>query len=187
MASIWYLRLCWSVAGYLKKRWRYKVCILLSDWPLQSERYNLQHCHSLYGKQSGYKKYFLYSNTYSHVTCSKCIHTPLQWNCNFMSASVIGGQRHYSTVPSISMKRVLLVSKVTRYELECQRYPDLSALKLEDTLRKQCFDYDVLLQHHYLHKEFEHNVRHILNDCGIETRTVNRWGIKLNVFIFVSV
>jgi len=91
-----------------------------------------------------------------------------------MSASVIGGQRHYSTVPSISMKRVLLVSKVTRYELECQRYPDLSGLKLEDTLRKQCFDYDVLLQHHNLHKEFELKVRQILNDCGIETRTVTR-------------
>lgn len=189
MASIWLFEvmLCWSVSGYLKKCRRYKVCILLSNWALQSERYNRQQCHSLYGKQSGYKKYILYSNTSSHVMFSKCIHTPLQPNCNSMSASVIGGQRHYSAVPSVSMKRVLLVSKVTRYELECQRYPDLGALKLEDTLRKQCFDYDVLLHHHNLHKEFEHNVRQILNDCGIETRTVNRWGIKLNVFIFVSV
>ncbi|GFG40876.1 hypothetical protein Cfor_08906 [Coptotermes formosanus] len=89
-------------------------------------------------------------------------------------ASFIGGQRHYSAVPSISMKRALLVSKVTRYELECQRYRDLSMSKLEDTLRKRCFDYDVLLQHHNLHKKFEHKVRKILNDCGIETRTVNR-------------
>lgn len=89
-------------------------------------------------------------------------------------ASFMGGQRHYSAVPSISMKRALLVSKMTRYELECQRYPDLSMSKLEDTLRKQCFDYDVLLQHHNLHKKFEHKVRKILNDCGIETRTVNR-------------
>jgi hypothetical protein len=46
--------------------------------------------------------------------------------------------------------------------------------KLEATLRKQCFDYDVLLQHHNLHKEFEHRVRNIFNDCGIQTRTVNR-------------
>lgn len=106
--------------------------------------------------------------------CSQCIHTPLQPHCNSMSASVIGGQRHYSTVPSVSMKRVLLVSKMTRYELECQQYPDLSTPKLEDTLRKQCFDYDVLLHHHNLHKKFEHSVRQILNDCGIETRTVNR-------------
>ena len=136
--------------------------------------YNLQQCHSLYGKQSGYKKYFLYSNTSSHVKCTKCIYTPLQPNCNSMSASVIGGQRHYSTVPSISMKRVLLVPKVTRYEQVCQRYPDLSTLKLEDTLRKQCFEYDSLLKYHNLHKKFERNVRHILNDCGIETRTVNR-------------
>lgn len=106
--------------------------------------------------------------------CSKCIYTSLQPKGNSISASVIGGQHHYSTVPSVSMKRVLLVSKMTRYERECQRYPDLSTSKLEDTLRKQCFDYDVLLLHHNLHKKFEHNVRQILNDCGIETRTVNR-------------
>ncbi|PNF20402.1 hypothetical protein B7P43_G09713 [Cryptotermes secundus] len=91
-----------------------------------------------------------------------------------MSASVFSGQRHYSAVPSICLKRALLVSKMTRYELECQRYPELSMSKLEATLRKQCFDYDVLLQHHRLHKEFEHRVRTVLNDCGIETRTVNR-------------
>jgi hypothetical protein len=97
-----------------------------------------------------------------------------------MSASFIGGQRHYAAVPSICLKRALLVSKMTRYELECQRYPDLSMSKLEATLRKQCFDYDVLLQHHRLHKEFEQGVRTVLNDCGIETRTVNRWGVKLN-------
>jgi hypothetical protein len=97
-----------------------------------------------------------------------------------MSASFVRGQRHYSAVPSICLKRALLVSKMTRYELECQRYPDLSMSKLEATLRRQCFDYDVLLQHHRLHKEFEHRVRTVLNDCGIETRTVNRWGVKLN-------
>jgi NAD+ kinase len=91
-----------------------------------------------------------------------------------MSASLVGGQRHYSAVPSICLKRALLVSKMTRYELERQRYPDLSMSKLEATLRKQCFDYDVLLEHHTLHKEFEHRVRTVLNDCEIETRTVNR-------------
>jgi hypothetical protein len=103
-----------------------------------------------------------------------------------MLAFFVGGQRQYSAVSSICLKRALLVSKVTRYELECQRYPDLSLAKLETALRKQCFDYDVLLQHHHLHKEFEHRVRNILNECGIETRTVNRWGIKL-IVVFTSV
>jgi hypothetical protein len=63
---------------------------------------------------------------------------------------------------------------MTRYEQESQRYPDLSMSELEVALRKHCFDYDVLLEHHNLHKKFEHKVREILNDCGIETRTVNR-------------
>ncbi|XP_021923434.1 NAD kinase 2, mitochondrial isoform X1 [Zootermopsis nevadensis] len=91
-----------------------------------------------------------------------------------LCASIMSGQRHYSAIPSICLKRALLVSKVTRYELECKRYPDLKMAKLEATLRKQCFDYDVLLQHHNLHKEFEHRVRNIFNECGIETRIVNR-------------
>ncbi|KAJ4432136.1 hypothetical protein ANN_20752 [Periplaneta americana] len=84
------------------------------------------------------------------------------------------GQRHCSPAPKFCLKRALLVSKMTRYELECLRYPDLSTSKREAALRKQCFDYDVLLQHHNLHKEFEHKVMKTLNDCGIETRTVNR-------------
>ncbi|KDR17625.1 NAD kinase 2, mitochondrial isoform X2 [Zootermopsis nevadensis] len=96
----------------------------------------------------------------------------LSWKGLF--ASIMSGQRHYSAIPSICLKRALLVSKVTRYELECKRYPDLKMAKLEATLRKQCFDYDVLLQHHNLHKEFEHRVRNIFNECGIETRIVNR-------------
>ncbi|XP_069690275.1 NAD kinase 2, mitochondrial isoform X2 [Periplaneta americana] len=93
---------------------------------------------------------------------------------NIFVASFMCGQRHCSPAPKFCLKRALLVSKMTRYELECLRYPDLSTSKREAALRKQCFDYDVLLQHHNLHKEFEHKVMKTLNDCGIETRTVNR-------------
>ncbi|XP_071448465.1 NAD kinase 2, mitochondrial isoform X1 [Hetaerina americana] len=77
--------------------------------------------------------------------------------------------------PSFPLKRALIVSKLSRYEFERYRHPDLSEVELERVLRRRGSDYDMLLYHHQLHKECEDIVAAALRDAGAETRVVNRF------------
>ncbi|XP_052120511.1 uncharacterized protein LOC127748917 [Frankliniella occidentalis] len=75
---------------------------------------------------------------------------------------------------SIKLNRLLLVSKLSRYDFERCRHVDLSESELESVLRKRGADYDSLIKNHKLHKEFEQNVKKAFEDAGIEARVVNR-------------
>ncbi|PSN42116.1 hypothetical protein C0J52_02968 [Blattella germanica] len=83
-------------------------------------------------------------------------------------------RRSYSARPSLHLRRALVLSKMTRYELEAERYSDLDRTAQDEILRRQVSDFDVLLQHHKINKEFESSVVKALNESGIETRTVSR-------------
>lgn len=86
-------------------------------------------------------------------------------------------QSTMASEPPTSMKlnRLLLVSKLSRYDFERYRHVDLSEHELETALRKRGADYDSLIKNHKLHKEFEQNVKKAFEDAGIEARVVNRY------------
>lgn len=75
---------------------------------------------------------------------------------------------------SLKLNKLLLVSKLSRYDFERCRHVDLSESELETALRKRGADYDSLIKNHKLHKEFEQNVKKAFEDAGIEARVVNR-------------
>lgn len=81
---------------------------------------------------------------------------------------------------SIKLNRLLLVSKLSRYDFERCRHVDLSESELESVLRKRGADYDSLIKNHKLHKEFEQNVKKAFEDAGIEARVVNRFDYTMD-------
>jgi len=79
-----------------------------------------------------------------------------------------------SEQPSLTLKRALLVSKLSRYEFEKSRHPDLSEAELESVLRKRGSDYESLIRDHKLHKKFEGSVVEAFENAGVEAQVVNR-------------
>ncbi|XP_063238419.1 NAD kinase 2, mitochondrial [Bacillus rossius redtenbacheri] len=73
------------------------------------------------------------------------------------------------------LRRALLVSKSSRYELESLRHPGLCPRELEAKLRRRGSDFDLLAHHHRVHKDFERLVEAAMRGRGIETRLVNRF------------
>lgn len=69
---------------------------------------------------------------------------------------------------------MLVVSKLSRYEFEKNRYKDLTDSELERKIRERGTDYDKLMHHHNLHKDFELKVVEAMQSIGIEVRIVNR-------------
>lgn len=69
---------------------------------------------------------------------------------------------------------MLVVSKLSRYEYEKYRYKNLTDSELERKIRERGTDYDKLMHHHNLHKDFELKVVEAMESMGIEVRVVNR-------------
>lgn len=74
----------------------------------------------------------------------------------------------------IDFKRVLVLNKRTRYELEKVLRPGIQDEHLETILRKRGSDYDKLFTHHCLHQEFLHKITKNFTNYGSEVETVNR-------------
>ena len=49
-------------------------------------------------------------------------------------------------------RRILILTKLSRYEFEKRRHPELTERQLEESLRSRGSDYNLLLYHHYIHK-----------------------------------
>ena len=77
--------------------------------------------------------------------------------------------------PKFDPKRVLILTKLSRYEFEKLRHANLNEKQLEETLRKRGSDYKLLLYHHTLHKSCEFDVVRTLKEHNIETKIVNRF------------
>lgn len=71
-------------------------------------------------------------------------------------------------------RKVLIVTKLSRYEFEQHKNPKLSALQLEKVLRDRGTDYDLWLQYHQIHKDFESKVADSFRESGINVKLVNR-------------
>ncbi|RZF32218.1 hypothetical protein LSTR_LSTR011490 [Laodelphax striatellus] len=79
----------------------------------------------------------------------------------------------FSTRPQFEVRKALIVSKMTRYELEKFRNPQFDKTDNENNVRRG-FDLDEIKKYYDVHKSYESYVVNTLNAFGIETRIVNR-------------
>lgn len=92
--------------------------------------------------------------------------------------NVLKGVVRFGTNPDAELKKVLIVSKVTRLEFEQARYQGLSDGQLEHKIRERGSDYDAMMKYHYLHKNVETKVVESFENHGIEVMVVNRLTIN---------
>uniref|UniRef100_A0A7G3AR63 Putative nad kinase 2 isoform x2 n=1 Tax=Lutzomyia longipalpis TaxID=7200 RepID=A0A7G3AR63_LUTLO len=76
-----------------------------------------------------------------------------------------------------SLKRALIVAKLSRYEFEKRRYPDLNSTQLEEKIRGRGTDYDSLIHFNEMHSNFRKSVVDAFRHCGVEVRVVDRHSI----------
>ncbi|KAJ8970749.1 hypothetical protein NQ317_016494 [Molorchus minor] len=74
----------------------------------------------------------------------------------------------------IKTEKVLVVSKLSKYEHEKIRHKNLSEQELEALIRNRGTDYEKLIHHHELHNRFKENVVSTLRNMGCEVEVVNR-------------
>lgn len=78
----------------------------------------------------------------------------------------------------LRIKKVLVVTKITRYEFEKIRHPGLNEVDLEEKIRCRGTDFDALMHYHHLHKTTEKNVVDCFRQLGVEVKVVNRLTIN---------
>ncbi|KAG0725099.1 NAD kinase 2, mitochondrial [Chionoecetes opilio] len=72
-------------------------------------------------------------------------------------------------------QKVLILTKLSRYEYEKRRHPELTEKQLEKCLSLRGSDYNNLLYHHYIHKGVENTVNSTFAAAGIQTRVIYRF------------
>ncbi|XP_017865304.1 PREDICTED: NAD kinase 2, mitochondrial isoform X1 [Drosophila arizonae] len=75
---------------------------------------------------------------------------------------------------NFKLKRALIVSKLSRYEFEQMRHPDLSREQLEQKLRDRGTDVENMLYLHNLHKDFERRIVRSFRNVGCEVKLSSR-------------
>ncbi|CAG2059022.1 unnamed protein product, partial [Timema podura] len=88
---------------------------------------------------------------------------------------LVGCHHYSSSAPSLKLNRALLVSKLSRYELESLRFKDIDQTQLEKKLRDRGSDYELLIHHHEVHKSFEKSVVDVLKNKNVDIRLVPRF------------
>lgn len=90
---------------------------------------------------------------------------------NILSASI-----HNSSSKAKSMKidKVLVISKLSRYEFEKRKHKNLNDCELKQLLKNRGTDFDKLINFHDAHKMYEENVVSTLKNMGIDVEVVNR-------------
>ncbi|XP_065086602.1 NAD kinase 2, mitochondrial isoform X2 [Ochlerotatus camptorhynchus] len=86
--------------------------------------------------------------------------------------------RTFGTNPKAKLRKVLVVSKLTRLEFEKTRDQALSDERLEHKIRNRGSDYDAMKYYHHLHKDVEAEVVKSFREQGIEVKVVNRLTIN---------
>lgn len=100
---------------------------------------------------------------------------------NSLSTSAVA-TASYKTSGSLcqpfSLKNALIISKLSRYEYEQHRNQRLNANTFEQVMRDRGTDYDALLHHHHIHKNFEQKVADSFRHFGVNVKILNRCGIN---------
>lgn len=80
-----------------------------------------------------------------------------------------------SEVPVFKPKKVLVLSKLTRFEFEKRRHPNLTEQQLANLLADRGSDYNGLLYHHNIHTKCLEAVTSSLSNLGVETQVMKRF------------
>jgi NAD+ kinase len=78
----------------------------------------------------------------------------------------------------LRIKKVLIVTKLTRLEFEKMQHLGLNDAELEEKIKNRGTDYDALLYYHNLHKTVEQKVVECFRGLGVEVKVVNRLNIN---------
>ncbi|XP_073845223.1 NAD kinase 2, mitochondrial isoform X2 [Musca autumnalis] len=107
------------------------------------------------------------------------------------ASSGSGTIKHAATVPvdptNFKLQRALLVSKLSRYEFEQLRHPNLNAQQLEARLRDRGTDFETLMYLHNLHKDFERTIVRSFQNVGCEVRLANRSSLSKDIMRWADV
>ncbi|XP_017839332.1 NAD kinase 2, mitochondrial isoform X3 [Drosophila busckii] len=88
---------------------------------------------------------------------------------------------------NFKLKRALVVTKLSRYELEQLRHPELSREQLEQKLRDRGTDVEMVLYLHNLHKDFERRVVQSFQNVGCEVKLSSRSTLSKDVMSWADV
>lgn len=72
------------------------------------------------------------------------------------------------------LRKALIVSKLSRFEFEQLRYPELNALDLERRIRDRGTDYDSLVSYNEQHGDFRRQVVESFKRNNVEVKVVDR-------------
>lgn len=97
-----------------------------------------------------------------------------------LSAPLYFTQRLSSTgvgmeTPRFNPKRVLILSKLTRYEFEKKVNRGASDAQLQSILKRRGSDYENLLVKHKIHHSYLNTLQNELKNAGVESRLVRRF------------
>lgn len=118
---------------------------------------------------------------YNHSTLLNRINSSVK---NVRFKSIQGDNCQVPSAPNLKLRKCLVVSKLSRYEFEKLRHPELNAEELECLLKNRGNDIQALLHYYNLHKQFENKVTKTLRDLGIEVRVVNRLTATAEAFLW---
>lgn len=82
---------------------------------------------------------------------------------------------HLRPEHEFKVSKALIVSKLSRLELESHRNAHLSQPQLEQLIRNRGADYESFVYHHHLHQNFQQRVAQAFTDMGVEVQLANRW------------
>ncbi|GAB6026087.1 hypothetical protein CHUAL_012290 [Chamberlinius hualienensis] len=112
----------------------------------------------------------------SRNVCGASIRTKKSTNSSVVNfqchRSIISGGGVHTEV--FKPKRALVLTKLSRYEFEKKRKPELSEEQLEKVLAARGSDYQSLVYHHNIHKQCQESVVKTLENNGAEIKLVNR-------------
>jgi NAD+ kinase len=94
---------------------------------------------------------------------------------NFSHLNNLAASSGMKPPSSLDMKRVLVLSKISRYDFEKLLNPHLNESELADNLKARGTNIDGLRLRHNVHKECTNLVVHAFQSRGIETRVVDRF------------
>lgn len=86
----------------------------------------------------------------------------------------IGIQNFCSDTTSLHIEKVLIYSKLSRYEYEKKKHKNFNDKELERHLRNRGSDFEKLVHFHDLHKKFEKKVSDTMKNMGFDVEIVNR-------------
>nr|XP_024214069.1 NAD kinase 2, mitochondrial [Halyomorpha halys] len=83
-------------------------------------------------------------------------------------------EHNYCNANKFTFKRVLIINKRTRYELERALCPGITKDQLEQIIKKRGSDFDRILLRHHQHNDFYERIACCFKNHGVEVETVNR-------------